>query len=116
MLMLSFASVYFDERALISMLSQVWTLPFLLALWKLPANTNKWTMYGILTTAMSFPNPHAIQVSWCSINSNTVGTRTVSAAMYNMFVQASAIISSYIYRDDDKPLCIAFVGIPLIMS
>ncbi|OKL61498.1 hypothetical protein UA08_03330 [Talaromyces atroroseus] len=48
--------------------------------------------------------PSTIVVGWTSRNSNNVGTRSVSAALYNMAVQLGSIVANFIYRDDDRPM------------
>lgn len=104
LLLTTWASEYFNERALISSLQPLWLIPCLAVLrWWPGALVNVWGTYTLLTVLLSAPYIHAILVSWCSRNSNTVRTRTVSAAMYNMFVQAGGIIASNIYRNDDLP-------------
>lgn len=45
-----------------------------------------------------------MQVGWVSRNASTVRSRTVGAALYNMFLHAGVITSSNIYRTDDAPL------------
>lgn len=48
---------------------------------------------------------HAILVGLASRNSNDVGTRAVSAAVYNICYQFGSIVAVNVYRDSDKPYC-----------
>lgn len=59
---------------------------------------------------------HPIQVGWCSRNSGAVASRTVNASLYNMFVQASSVISSQIYRADDAPRCKIYLFFPFYFA
>ncbi|KIM42149.1 hypothetical protein M413DRAFT_70680 [Hebeloma cylindrosporum] len=93
-----------NDRSFVSMSEDFWLLPFLVALRTLPENPNPWVFYAMSTLLLIFPYTHPIQVGWCSRNSGAVATRTVSASLYNMFVQASAIVSANIYRKDDAPM------------
>ncbi|CAI9636664.1 mfs general substrate transporter [Alternaria burnsii] len=104
LLVVTWLSEKFKERSMISSLSNIWIFPWLLALVVLPASANPWIRYALLTGLLSYPYCHAILVSWNAKNSNSVRTRAVSAAFYNMFVQSGNIIASNIYRDDDQPL------------
>ncbi|KAI0126961.1 major facilitator superfamily domain-containing protein [Xylariales sp. AK1849] len=98
-------SEYFNERSLVSSIQALWTLPCVLALRFWPGViTDRWGTYAVVTTLLSYPYCHAILVAWTSKNSNNVGTRSVSAALYNMNVQIGSVIANFIYLDDDKPL------------
>ncbi|KAF2013951.1 MFS general substrate transporter [Aaosphaeria arxii CBS 175.79] len=92
------------ERTLVSMIQNLWTLPCVIALkfWS-KSMTDPWGTYALITVLLSYPYCHAILVGWTSKNANNVGSRTVSAAMYNMMVQLGSVISNTIYREDDKP-------------
>ncbi|TVY48915.1 putative transporter [Lachnellula occidentalis] len=104
MMALTYAAEIWGELTLTSMLGQVWALPFLAFIYaKDITKINKWTAFSIMSLLLSYPSAHPIQVAWNSRNSNAVRSRTVSAALYNMFVQASGIIASNIYRADDAP-------------
>lgn len=104
LLILTWVSKKLKERAIVSSMSNFWILPWLVALVALPANVNTWVRYAVLTGLLSYPYCHAILVGWNATNSNSVRTRAVSAAFYNMFVQSGNIIASNIYRNDDQPL------------
>ncbi|KAL4780691.1 major facilitator superfamily domain-containing protein [Aspergillus varians] len=104
MVLLSYTAEAVNELTFVSMVGQIWSLPFLVYLYVVDANSaNKWVVWAVMTLFLAYPNAHPIQVGWNSRNANTVRSRTVSAAMYNMCVQSSGIISSNIYREDDKP-------------
>jgi hypothetical protein len=103
LLIISRVSEYFNERSIVSSMSNIWILPFLIALVALGKNVADWVRYGLISGLLSYPYCHAILVAWNSRNSNSVRTRAVSAALYNMFVQSGNIIASNIYREDDRP-------------
>lgn len=93
-----------NQRAIAGIGAQLWFLPNLIALAVLPADSGRWTTYVLLILVLSYPYPHPIHVSWASRISNTVRTRTVSAAVYNMCVQLNGIVAANMYREDDAPL------------
>ncbi|KAL4775293.1 major facilitator superfamily domain-containing protein [Aspergillus nidulans var. acristatus] len=80
-----------------------WCLPLLLALELMPSSASPWSWYAVTVLLIGFPYIHSINVSLTSRNAGSVRTRTVGSALYNMICQASSIISSNIYREDDKP-------------
>ncbi|RFU23815.1 hypothetical protein B7463_g12523, partial [Scytalidium lignicola] len=104
MLGLTYAGEVFGELTYTALIGQIWALPFLIFMNLFDINElNKWLAWLVMTIFLSYPNAHPIQVGWNSRNSNAVRSRTVSAALYNMCVQTSGIISSNIYRKDDAP-------------
>ncbi|KAJ3555922.1 hypothetical protein NM688_g2306 [Phlebia brevispora] len=103
MFLVTLLSEAVNDRAIISMIEDIWALPFLVALYCLPANPNQWIYYGLATALLSYPYTHPIQVGWCSRNSGAVASRTVNASLYNMFVQLSSVVAANIYRSDDAP-------------
>lgn len=94
-----------NQRVLVNLVLQFWALPLLIALVALPPifpNSN-WSKWVLATLLIGHPYIHAVLVALTSRNSGSVRTRTVGSSLYNMSVQLSNIISSQIYRNDDKP-------------
>ncbi|UZJ53608.1 hypothetical protein CBS101457_002928 [Exobasidium rhododendri] len=100
---LAFLSKKVKERTLVSSLAAWWQLIFLIVLVTIPDSTGKWTKWAILSLLLAYPYAHPILVSMNSMNAGSVRTRTVASSVYNMFVQASSLIASNVYRSDDKP-------------
>lgn len=74
----------FDERSLICTLQPLWLLPcFAVLIWWRDAMVSPWQTYFVLVILLSTPYIHAILVGWCSKNSNTVRSRTISASLYS---------------------------------
>jgi sugar phosphate permease len=92
-----------NERSLIAAVSNIWMLPFFVGLICIPTTANPWVRYVLLTGIAGIPYTHSILVGMTSRNAKNVGTRTVSAAVYNMCYQVGSIIAVNIYRDSDKP-------------
>ncbi|KAK9235027.1 major facilitator superfamily domain-containing protein [Lipomyces kononenkoae] len=104
MLLVTYSSQRFNERNIHGILAQLWVLPNLIALRSFGLNSNKWSKYAVTTILLSAPSTHAVQVAWTSRNSNSVRSRTVSSAVYNMACQLGGIVTNYVYRSDDAPL------------
>ncbi|KIX92195.1 uncharacterized protein Z520_12076 [Fonsecaea multimorphosa CBS 102226] len=104
MMLLTYVAEILQELTFTAVTGQIWALPFLIFFNNVDTSKmNKWAMWAVTTLLLSYPNAHPIQVGWNSRNSNAVHSRTVSAAMYNMFVQAGGVVSSNVYREDDAP-------------
>ncbi|KAF2829907.1 MFS general substrate transporter [Ophiobolus disseminans] len=104
MLIMTYISEKINQRAYMGIFVQLWFLPCVIAMSVIPDSISRWSRFALVTVLLSYPTPHPLQVGWCSRNSNTVRTRTVSAALYNMAVQIQAIIFSNIYQANDRPM------------
>ncbi len=93
LLVFCYLSEIINSRVISTVLLQFWALPLLIALYTFNEQTSQWVYFAVVTLIAGFPYVHPIQVAWASTNSSGVGTRTVSASIYNMFVQAGGIIS-----------------------
>lgn len=99
MLGITYFAEVIGELTIVALSGQIWLLPFMIYLNIVnTSKVSKWVVWAVISLLLGYPNAHPIQVAWNSRNSNTVRSRTVSAACYNMFVQASGIIASNIYR------------------
>jgi predicted MFS family arabinose efflux permease len=96
----AYLSELIDSRVFATVITQFWTLPLLIALYTFNAHTSQWIYFAVVSLIAGFPYVHPIQVAWASRNSYSVRTRTLSASLYNMCVQAGAIIYVSHYRVD----------------
>lgn len=92
------------QIAIMGILTQLWALPLLIINLTSFSSISSWGNYAVTLLLVAMPSMQAAQVGWCSRISNTVRTRAVSAALYNIMIQLSGIASSNIYRADDAPL------------
>ncbi|KAM0745698.1 major facilitator superfamily transporter [Meredithblackwellia eburnea MCA 4105] len=102
MLGLAWSSDYFKERAFHCFFGEFWCLPLLIALQTLQGNQS-WSRFTLTTMIAGYPYFHPLLSAWISENSFSIKKRAVTAATYNVIVQIGSVISSQIYRNDDKP-------------
>ncbi|CAI2034650.1 hypothetical protein SEUBUCD646_0I00150 [Saccharomyces eubayanus] len=91
------------EKSLCVGIANVWVLPFIVSLVALPTDTNPWIKYVLLTGVLGLPYTHSILAGWVSEISNSVRSRAIGTALYNISAQIGTIIASNLYRNDDKP-------------
>lgn len=94
-----------DQKAFLGLVVPLWTVPLvgILAFWK-DSMTNAWGTWLVTSLLLGGPYIHAICVAWVSRNANSIRSRTVGSAMYNMMVQIGGVLSANIYSQDDAPL------------
>ncbi|KAF9729491.1 major facilitator superfamily transporter [Paraphaeosphaeria minitans] len=103
MLLITAFSELVNNRSFVSMAEDAWLLPCFAALLALKNPISAWAYFAIATVLLSFPYTHPLQVAWTSRNAGSVQNRTVSASLYNMFVQVSGMIGANIYQPSDAP-------------
>ncbi|EMG47304.1 hypothetical protein SBY92_002774 [Candida maltosa Xu316] len=104
LLAITWFSEKMQERAFVCLIAPFYCIPLLgIIRWWPGSGTKPWPSWVLNTLYLGQPYIHAICVSWVSRNSNGVRNRSISAAVYNIFVQLDAIIASNLYRKDDLP-------------
>ncbi|KII91215.1 hypothetical protein PLICRDRAFT_51392 [Plicaturopsis crispa FD-325 SS-3] len=103
MIALTYVSKRTKERAITASIHAWWQIPIFIALLLIPDSTPRWSKYAVLAVLLVDPDAQPLIVGWCSVNSGSVRTRSISASIYNMMCQLGSLIASNIYRDDDKP-------------
>ncbi|OBA21775.1 MFS general substrate transporter [Metschnikowia bicuspidata var. bicuspidata NRRL YB-4993] len=94
-----------NERTLTCLSLPIFTLPFMAALRWWPGSMHQaWPTWALVSMVLAAPYVHAICVGWVSRNSNSIRSRSICSALYNVFVQLGNIVANNIYREDDKPL------------
>lgn len=126
LLSITWLSEKYDERSLVCLLAPMVTIPFLAVIRWWPGSMVKpWQTWFLVSMVLGSPYIHAICVAWVSRNSNSIRSRTICSAIYNMTVQLSNVGANNIYREDDMPLyhrgntilfCIAVALVPLLFA
>lgn len=94
-----------NERSFTCLTLPLFTIPAMAAIRFWPGSMKQpWPTWALVSIVLAAPYIHAICVAWVSRNSNSIRSRSICSAVYNMFVQVGSIISFNIYRKDDKPL------------
>ncbi|RCK65553.1 hypothetical protein Cantr_01214 [Candida viswanathii] len=102
---LTLLSERLNDRAYVCLIAPIYSAPLIgIIRWWPGSGVNVWATWVLNTLFLGQPYIHAICVAWVSRNSNGVRGRSISSALFNMFVQVDAIIANNIYREDDLPL------------
>lgn len=94
LLFIAWLSERINQRLLMGVVTEIWSLALLIALEVLPDQASPWARWAILILLVGSPYAHAIVVATTSRNAGSVRTRTVASALYNMSVQVSTIIGN----------------------